>query len=94
MKKRVKLRNGKMAEAESADGVKGFLLSDNEHTWFRIYDENHNFKDYALYHHDLEIQITDQHAYFYVTEDGRTYLDYSPEALGYEDEQDTGESDS
>lgn len=61
----------------NANGTKGFLINVLGKIMFRVYDENHNFKDYNIFHHDLEVTITDRDAAFY--EDGqKLYLDYAP----------------
>ena len=52
----------------------------------RIYDPEHNFKDYLLTHSDIEIIIDDDSAEFIETENGN-YLDYSLDALGISDEK-------
>ena len=68
--------------ARSADGQKGFLIRtiDGE-LLFRTYDADGEFLDYSIAHQDLEITITDQHAYFYRRGDDYI-LDYSPKVLG------------
>ncbi len=57
-----------------AKGTRGCLLYDfaDNSTIFRVYDENHNFKDYKICHFDLEIEIIDDMAFFLdgITEDG------------------------
>lgn len=70
--------------ARSADGQKGFLIRtiDGE-LLFRVYDEDGEFIDYRITHEDLEVTITDKHAYLYRR--GDSYLlDYSPDVLGKE----------
>jgi hypothetical protein len=44
---------------------------------FRVYDENYEFIDYDITHHDLEIQILEEDSCFYSNEFGN-YLDYKP----------------
>jgi len=89
MMKKYKTFSGKtvMVEAVDANGTEGFLLYDLRHFWFRIYNEDHSFKDYKIHHHDMKIKIIDTGACFYSTEDGETYLDHSPAALGYKEEE-------
>jgi len=67
---------------KSANGSSGVLLPIGE-TWvFRVYHENGEFTDYDIHHSDLSVIINDADAYFYEREDGRAYLDHSPETLG------------
>ena len=49
---------------------------------FRIYDKDHNFTDYDLFHHDLDITIEDDDAEFVENDEGKKYLDYSRQTLG------------
>jgi len=66
----------------SANGTSGVLLPVGE-TWvFRVYHENGEFTDYDIFHSDLSVTINDADAYFYEREDGRAYLDHSPQTLG------------
>lgn len=69
-----------------ADGVTGQLLyihGTNKYV-FRIYQPDHTFTDYDIYHCDLTITINDADAFFYEHEDGRMILDHSPATLGLE----------
>lgn len=69
----------------SADGVRGCLIRDlGGNVYFRVYDENHSFKDYDIFHNDLFVTIDDKDAFFYES-DKRKTLDHSPQTLGYED---------
>jgi hypothetical protein len=72
----------KMIKPVSAKGTKGFLIStkDGDHL-FRVYDKDHNFVDYRIYINDVEIEITDDDAFFYKI-DSKNILDYSPKTLG------------
>lgn len=72
--------------ARSAEGQKGFLIRtiDGE-LLFRSYDEDGEFVDYKIAHQDLEVIITDKHAYFYRRGDDYV-LDYSPSVLGKNNE--------
>jgi hypothetical protein len=81
-----------MAETESkkfkyriANNQEGCLLRslDGTPALFRIYEENGEFKDYKVSHHDLQIKIIDESAEFVASEDGKDcYLDYSRKVLG------------
>lgn len=66
-----------------ADGVTGILCrcAVSGRVFFRVYDDNHNFVDYAIAHSDLRITIQDTDAAFYEMESGM-YLDHAPETLG------------
>jgi hypothetical protein len=71
-----------MSMTKSATGVEGCLIRGHDGTYyFRVYDADHNFRDYDLMHSDLSITITDPDAYFY-RGDGRDCLDHSPATLG------------
>ena len=74
-----------------ARGTRGFLLRSFDDTgclryFFRVYRADHSFHDYELIHSDLEIEIVDEEATFYDTENGRdARLDHSPRTLGREE---------
>lgn len=72
--------------ARSAEGQKGFLIRtiDGE-LLFRVYSDDGEYQDYSIAHQDLEVTITDKHAYLYRRGDNYT-LDYSPEVLGKNNE--------
>lgn len=71
---------------KSANGVRGHLISDMMGSYhFRVYDEHHNFVDYALHHSDLVVRIADTDAFFYHDNDCAR-LDHSPATLGISDE--------
>ena len=60
-----------------AKGVKGFIIRGVDDYWFRVYDKDHNFKDYEIWHHDLAITIDDDDAVLYEREhDDVGILDY------------------
>lgn len=66
-----------------ANGTTGFILWDGTEYCFRVYYNKHNFVDYRILHHDLEVMITGEDASFYVDESREQgYLDYSPHILG------------
>lgn len=68
---------------KSAQGIRGCLLYNGYNNYFlRVYDANHNFKDYDILHCDLEVEIVDSDAYFYETADN-CVLDHSPLTLGH-----------
>jgi len=65
-----------------AKGTKGFLISTKAGDFlFRVYDQDHTFIDYRIYINDVEIEITDDDAFFYKI-DSKNILDYSPQTLG------------
>lgn len=80
-----------MMKTKLARGTRGFLLrSINEAGGldyvFRVYGDDHIFRDCALLHSDLEVEIVDEEATFY--EAGERYdarLDHSPRTLGREE---------
>ena len=66
----------------SANGLKGQLIRSFDGTYyFRVYDKDHNFEDYALTHSDLTIVIDDPDAFLY-DDEFSTRLDHSPATLG------------
>jgi len=47
---------------------------------------DHTFRDYKVFHSDLEIEIVDEEATFYEAEEGHdARLDHSPRTLGREE---------
>lgn len=63
----------------SARGIKGFLIrTASGELVFRVYDENKNYKDYEIYHYDLEVQIIDNYSSFFESSNGEELgrLDY------------------
>jgi hypothetical protein len=67
---------------KSANGVEGHLIyTQNGKYMFRVYDDQHNFIDYALQHSDLCITINDEDAYFYLN----SVLDHAPATLGHKE---------
>jgi len=91
---RVKLRNGKILEAEPFAGNAVDLLIKGGVT-ARKYEvaaqerrkvDNFEFEDIDIMSSiDLEVTIAhDADVWVYTREDGRKYLDFSPQTLGYE----------
>ena len=73
-----------MSMTKSADGVEGCLIRGHDGIYyFRVYDADHNFRDYDLMHSDLSITITDPDAFFY-TDEYNDRLDHAPATLGLE----------
>ena len=71
-----------MATIPKAKGIKGFLVRTISGDYvIRVYDTNHDFIDYKIYHDDLEIEITDDDACCYEI-DSKNIIDYSPKTLG------------
>ena len=58
---------------QKAKGIKGYIIRGLDDYWFRVYDKDHNFKDYKILHHDLAITIEDDDAVLY---DDVGILDY------------------
>ena len=66
---------------KDAIGERGFLIRGVDGTYyFRQYDENHDFVDYEITHHDMEIVIIDRSAALFRHEAG-DFLDYSTESM-------------
>ena len=67
---------------KSANGLRGHIIYGIDGAYyFRVYDQDHNFTDYALCHSDLTVTIDDTDAFLYG--DGSTArLDHSPTTLG------------
>lgn len=69
----------------NANNTTGILCMDADGSFFfRVYDKirKEEFRDYQIKHSDLQITIHDMDAYFY-----DYVLDYSPETLGYNDDE-------
>jgi hypothetical protein len=67
---------------KSANGTRGHLIKSFDGTYyFRIYNSDYSFEDYALAHSDLTVVIDDEDASFY---DGEfsARLDHAPQTLG------------
>ena len=60
----------------SAKGIKAYLIKESFSGKFliRVYDDQHNFKDYDILHFDLEVLITDDSATFF-----DSHIGYTPE---------------
>jgi hypothetical protein len=66
-----------MRTVKPAKGTKGFIIRIFDSHVFRVYNERHEFIDYDITHHDLEVEILESDATFYHSEFG-SYLDYAP----------------
>ena len=79
----------------NAAGVTGFLLQVGDGSIvFRVYDADHNFVDYQIHHHDLEVTIAqDYEAAFYYPSDRDPYIDHAPMTLGIRGEYDDTEGE-
>ena len=59
-----------------ANGATGYLIwCGGDKYVFRVYDKEHNFVDYDILHHDLQVVILEDDATFYETEN-KNYLDH------------------
>lgn len=67
----------RMRSVKPAKGTKGYIIRVGNTYMFRVYDANHNFIDYDILHHDLEVEIVDTDAVLYSSEYG-DYLDHTP----------------
>ena len=69
-------------KSTSAKGLRGCIIdSFDGNYYFRVYDADHNFKDYDLRHCDLAVIIDDDDAFLY--EDGEDLqLNHAPDTLG------------
>ena len=73
-----------MSMTKSANGVEGCLIRGHDGTYyFRVYDADHNFRDYELAHSDLTVTIDDEDAFFY-DDEFTARLDHAPATLGLE----------
>jgi hypothetical protein len=69
-------------QVKSAKGLRGHLISMFDGSYyFRVYDKDHNFVDYAVCHSDLTVIIDDDDAALY-DDEFSTRLDHSPATLG------------
>jgi hypothetical protein len=75
---------------KSANGLTGCLIycGDNQYC-IRVYDEHKlgTFKDYDIKHWDLFFEINDEDAYLYEDDNGKCWIDHSPETLGKDNDQ-------
>ena len=62
--------------SKRAKGTIGFIMRglDGEH-FFRVYDKDHNFVDYDILHHDLQVVIIEDDATFFETDKGH-FIDH------------------
>ena len=72
----------KVRSVTSAEGVKGFIMhgvdmDGGTFYFFRVYNEDFNFVDYDILHHDLEVEILEADAMLYRSEFGAC-IDYAP----------------
>jgi len=69
---------------KSAAGVSGCLIQGVNQIFFRVYDDQGKFIDYAIFHSDLFVTIKDTDAFFYHKDFGvySDILDHSPSTLG------------
>jgi hypothetical protein len=65
------------------DGSQELITIFDGTVYFRVYDADHNFKDYELAHSDLTVTIDDVDAFFY-DDEFTTRLDHAPATLGKE----------
>lgn len=73
-----------MSNAKPAKGIRGCIIdSFNGTRYFRVYNDDHTFVDYAIHHNDLTVIIDDDDAVLY-DEEFSTRIDYSPQTLGKE----------
>jgi len=68
-----------------ANKTTGYLIRVGDDFMFRVYDAEHNFTDYEIYHYDMQVTICDTDAYFYKNGD-LDFIDYSPQTLGINNE--------
>jgi hypothetical protein len=69
---------------KSAKGLRGHLIySGDGDYYFRVYDKDHNFVDYAIRHSDLTVIIDDDDAVLY-DDEFSARLDHSPATFGIE----------
>jgi hypothetical protein len=77
-----------MFNAKPAKGTKGILIRsvmETEHGdmvpvyLFRVYNKDHTFTDYDIYHYDMEVEILEDDAMFMNDEEGNNWIDHSME---------------
>jgi len=87
--RRFKSANGNREfKVSAAKSARGFLLAGpTGGLYLRIYsdEDKRDFIDHKIRHYDMLIEIKDDGAYFYEDEEGNTWIDHSPEALGLEE---------
>jgi hypothetical protein len=62
-------------EMQPAQNITGFLIKTGDTFVFRVYNSDHTFCDYDIWHHDLEVTIIDTTAVF---DHIAQTLDYQP----------------
>ena len=68
---------------KSANNLEACLIYCADNVFrIRIYNKDHSFSDYDILHNDLTFTITDTDAFLYEADNGKCYLDHSPETLG------------
>jgi len=68
-------------QEERAIGQRGFLIRGiDDELWFRVYDNDKNFIDYEITHHDCEVVIIDPSAAL-IRNDAGEFLDYTAESM-------------
>lgn len=60
-----------------------FYGADGEY-YVRVYEAEHQFKDYAIKFTDLFAEVTSDDICLYEAEDGTAWIDHSPEVYGKE----------
>ena len=68
-------------KTQIADGTEGCLIWTGDQFVFRVYFEKDGFKDYEIFHSDLNVVIKDADSMFY-EDDSNLYLDHHKNTLG------------
>lgn len=71
-----------MVTERPANGATGYLIRTGDTVVFRVYAKDHTFVDYDILHYDMRVQIQEEDAYFYESDD-TAWIDHSPETLGH-----------
>ena len=79
---KVALTSGKIVEATDAAGVDGVIIRSGSSYFFRVYDKEHGFTDYALHHDDLAVSIKEEALASFYSDGEKCWVDHSPSVLG------------
>lgn len=79
---KVELTSGKIVEVTDASGVDGVIIRSGSSYFFRVYDQDHGFTDYAIHHDDLAVSIKEDALASFYSDGDKHWLDHSPSVLG------------
>ena len=90
---KVALTSGKVVQVTDASGVDGVIIRSESSYFFRVYDQDHGFTDYALHHDDLSVSIKEEAMASFYSDGEKCWLDHSPSILGLKELGETEKSE-